>query len=404
MARGRYPREDSDADFRRGDDDRGATGYSSEYGDQSARHGWHDVDNSPTYDAEPDYYAMPREGGVAGDADEYPHRGEGFRPGPLVPRDADDAGMLAPYQEQDTPAPTIIPGTGKVLATLYIPRRERSLTARLTVVTLSVCILVTGLFSVTSLGASADSGLSSFQALSGAVLWHNQVSYHWYVAQPGDTIESIAAKEHVQIGGIYQLNKMYAGQDVKLGVEYKIPDDPFYGKNYRPPSLVQTGNGTTVYGSSPWNSIAGNPMPEQPCAPDGQGNPLGYKLVSPNPGAHWVRGFTGTHNGDDIAALFGNPIRAAQDGQVIWAGWDFYGLGYSIKINNCGHIATMYGHMSQLLVKAKQNVHAGDVIGLEGSTGNSTGPHLHFMVEWNNEPVDPMPYFAYSVCRITATC
>ena len=89
----------------------------------------------------------------------------------------------------------------------------------------------------------------------------------------------------------------------------------------------------------------------------------------------------------------GNPIKAAQAGEVIWAGWDVGGLGYSVKINNCYGISTVYGHMESLLVKTGAEVQQGEQIGLEGSTGWSTGPHLHFMVEVNNNPVDPSPYY-----------
>jgi murein DD-endopeptidase MepM/ murein hydrolase activator NlpD len=103
----------------------------------------------------------------------------------------------------------------------------------------------------------------------------------------------------------------------------------------------------------------------------------------------------------DIAAAEGNPIHAAQSGQVIWAGWDVGGLGWSVKINHCDHISTVYGHMDKLLVKAGDNVQQGDPIGLEGSTGWSTGPHLHYMVEVDNQPVDPMAYYNYNTNSVT---
>ena len=133
----------------------------------------------------------------------------------------------------------------------------------------------------------------------------------------------------------------------------------------------------------------------------GNGSPAGYQLKSPNWGAYWVRGFTWYHNGVDLAANEGNPIHAAQSGQVIWAGWDVGGLGWSVKINHCNHVSTVYGHMEKLEVTVGQIVLVGDVIGLEGSTGWSTGPHLHFMVEWNNEPIDPMSYYNYNEFTIT---
>ncbi len=102
-----------------------------------------------------------------------------------------------------------------------------------------------------------------------------------------------------------------------------------------------------------------------------------------------------------IAAAKGNPIHAAQAGQVIWAGWDVGGLGRSVKINHCNHVSTVYGHMDKLVVKAGDLVLQGDPVGLEGSTGWSTGPHLHFMVEVDNVPVDPMSYYNYNTNTIT---
>lgn len=313
----------------------------------------------------------------------------------LMALDDLDANLPALLDDESALVPVVIPGSGVSYGNPFIKRRERPLTMRLAITALVACIVVTGLFTVTPLGTKADGGISSFQAVAGSVVWHAQPSFHWYVAQWGDTVESIAAKFHVQIGGIYELNNMLAGQEIAVGKAYKIPDDPYYGADYRPDSYIVSGgaNGATTYGSSPWTSLAGATVPGQPCAPDGHGTPLAYQLVSPNPGSAWVRGFTWYHNGVDIAAPEGNPIHAAQAGEVIWAGWDVGGLGWSVKINSCNGIATVYGHMEKLLVKVHDMVGPGVTVGLEGSTGWSTGPHLHFMVEWNNTPVDPTAYF-----------
>lgn len=98
------------------------------------------------------------------------------------------------------------------------------------------------------------------------------------------------------------------------------------------------------------------------------------------------------HTGIDLAAPYGTPIMAADSGQVIWTGWDWSGLGWAVKINHGNYIATIYGHMERFIVKIGQNVTKGQVIGYEGSTGASTGPHLHFMVLVNNNWVDPTLY------------
>ena len=98
------------------------------------------------------------------------------------------------------------------------------------------------------------------------------------------------------------------------------------------------------------------------------------------------------HTGIDLAAPYGTPVMAADSGQVIWAGWDWSGLGWAVKINHGYYIATIYGHLDHFIVKVGQNVTKGQVIAYEGSTGASTGPHVHFMVLVNNVWVDPTKY------------
>ena len=98
------------------------------------------------------------------------------------------------------------------------------------------------------------------------------------------------------------------------------------------------------------------------------------------------------HNGIDLAAPYGTPVMAADSGQVIWTGWDWTGLGWAVKINHGHYIATVYGHLERFIVNVGQNVTQGQVIGYEGSTGASTGPHVHFMVLYQNVWMDPMNY------------
>jgi murein DD-endopeptidase MepM/ murein hydrolase activator NlpD len=113
-----------------------------------------------------------------------------------------------------------------------------------------------------------------------------------------------------------------------------------------------------------------------------------------------VRGFSYYHNGVDISAPNGNPIRAAQAGLVTWAGWTNTGFGWSVVISHCNNLATLYGHMQQLLVKPGQSVTPGQIIGLEGMTGWATGPHLHLSVIYFGQLVDPMAYFP-SIAALT---
>ena len=314
----------------------------------------------------------------------------------LVTRPDGGLAITSPTDTQDELL--IVPGDGVSMGAPFIRRRERPLTLRLAMVGLILVTMATGIFAVTPMGISEAGQISAFQAVAGSVVFQKTPAYFYYTVKSGDDAESLAKQFKVQMGGIYQLNELLAGQELVIGRAYKIPTDPNFGANYRPPAFVVTESamgGGNVFGSNWWNSVSGTPAPESPCAPDGHGNPLAYKLHSPNWNSGWVRGFSWFHNGDDLSARSGNPIHAAQAGQVIWAGWDgSNGLGWSVKINNCNHVSTIYGHMQKVLVQAGDYVLAGDSIGLEGTTGWATGPHLHFMVEWDNVPVDPFPYYA----------
>lgn len=97
------------------------------------------------------------------------------------------------------------------------------------------------------------------------------------------------------------------------------------------------------------------------------------------------------HQGLDIAAPMGTTITAAASGTVISAGW-YGGYGNYILIDHGGGMATGYGHCSQIFVSAGQHVQKGQAIGAVGSTGASTGPHVHFEVRINGKPVDPAAY------------
>ena len=97
------------------------------------------------------------------------------------------------------------------------------------------------------------------------------------------------------------------------------------------------------------------------------------------------------HEGQDIDAQYGTPVEAAAAGKVIIAGWQ-RGYGNVIYLDHGKGLTTRYGHLSKIDVTVGQVVSQGQEIGLVGSTGRSTGPHLHYEVRINNQPVDPKKY------------
>ncbi|HYZ16701.1 MAG TPA: peptidoglycan DD-metalloendopeptidase family protein, partial [Candidatus Acidoferrum sp.] len=139
--------------------------------------------------------------------------------------------------------------------------------------------------------------------------------------------------------------------------------------------------------------LAGEAVPEEPHAPGQLSWPVSGPISSPfgmrnNPVTHVFI----LHAGIDIAVATGTTVGAAADGRVIVAGWDDGGCGNMIVIDHGGHLATQYCHLSQIYVGVGQDVQRGQAIAASGSTGNSTGPHLHFGVRIDGRPVDPMSY------------
>jgi murein DD-endopeptidase MepM/ murein hydrolase activator NlpD len=136
----------------------------------------------------------------------------------------------------------------------------------------------------------------------------------------------------------------------------------------------------------------GNPTPQ---AASGGGNgrfilPANGPITSGfGPRNHPISGGSRMHNGVDIGASSGTPIHAAADGTVVMAGSNG-GYGNWTLIDHGGGLATGYGHQSSIGVRVGQHVSRGDVIGRVGSTGASTGPHLHWEVRVNGNSVNPM--------------
>ena len=104
------------------------------------------------------------------------------------------------------------------------------------------------------------------------------------------------------------------------------------------------------------------------------------------------------HSGQDIEAPMGAPIVSGASGTVSFVGWQ-NGYGQLVVIDHGGGLTTRYGHLSRIGVSLAQKVQRGEFIGNVGSTGRSTGPHLHYEVRINDQPVNPLQYLLTSVQR-----
>jgi len=102
-----------------------------------------------------------------------------------------------------------------------------------------------------------------------------------------------------------------------------------------------------------------------------------------------VNSYTWWHRGIDLSGSSGDPVCAADTGAVIWAGPASQGYGLMVMLDHGNGWQTLYAHLSQVYVHCGQNIPPGAVIGAVGSTGHSTGPHLHFETRLNGDPVDP---------------
>jgi murein DD-endopeptidase MepM/ murein hydrolase activator NlpD len=152
------------------------------------------------------------------------------------------------------------------------------------------------------------------------------------------------------------------------------------------------------------------PIKPIPAANGGSQSPVVsiYPLTNPAPitskfgwRTHPLTGNRRFHSGLDIAAPSGSPVVATAAGTVISAGWNG-GYGKAVIIQHSGTQQTLYGHLSEVSVQAGQTIAQGTVIGLVGSTGNSTGPHLHFESRMPNlagvwTAVDPSQEIKYAV-------
>lgn len=173
--------------------------------------------------------------------------------------------------------------------------------------------------------------------------------------QSGETLWSIARKYNVEYQALVNFNGISDPNRISVGMEVKIP-----GKG------GAANAAQSQYVRFSW--------------------PAKGRITSPF-GARWGK----MHEGIDIGLPIGSSVTAAAGGKVVTAGY-MNGYGLVVYIEHADGYRTVYGHNSKLLVSVGDEVRQGQMIALSGNTGRSTGPHLHFEVQKNGQPIDPMKF------------
>jgi murein DD-endopeptidase MepM/ murein hydrolase activator NlpD len=225
------------------------------------------------------------------------------------------------------------------------------------------------------------------------ILWANNLSFSSYV-KPGQKllIPSVSGVIHKVVKGdiLSKIAIRYGVDSVKIREANGIIDDNLTVGV----SLIIPG-GTIIETAKP-KTVVTAPTAKTPNKSDYQNDqPIASTGVMAWPSAcrrisQYYKGWL--HTGLDIACPWGTALRAADGGRVTRVQYGKTGYGYNVMIDHGGGIVTLYGHMSAIDVKVGEYVERGQVIGAEGSTGRSTGPHVHFEVRVNGTMVNPLNY------------
>ncbi|MFZ5390764.1 MAG: peptidoglycan DD-metalloendopeptidase family protein [Patescibacteria group bacterium] len=245
-----------------------------------------------------------------------------------------------------------------------------------------------------------------------------------YTVQPGDTLASIAKQFGLSLNTLLWENNLRSGSLIRPGqsltilpvngISYKIRSGDnlsSIAKRYRvaidaiteanPLSDKLTiGQTIIIPGAQP---LTTSPSPSRTtiASQPNQNNlqPSGSSAALTNTKLQWptvrrriTQYYSWRHTGLDVADKVGTPIYAAEDGVVSVAGWNRGGYGYYIIVDHGGGLQTLYGHSSKLFVSKGDRVSRGQEIAAMGSTGRSTGPHIHFEVRLNGRRVNPLSY------------
>ncbi|MDQ7815359.1 MAG: peptidoglycan DD-metalloendopeptidase family protein [Patescibacteria group bacterium] len=236
----------------------------------------------------------------------------------------------------------------------------------------------------------------------GTILWNNNLQEKQYIRpgdvlkippvsgmlatiKKGDTVGKLAKYYTATADEIYTFNNLSPDDTLALGTEIIIP-------NGKPPKIVQT---TTQIASRARSgetaAVVSSSNTKRPPDADTK-SATKTKLLWPTPGRVITQYFGWKHIGLDIDGDFTSPLYASEDGVIETSGWSNAGYGLMVLINHGGGTKTRYAHASKLFVKAGDTVKRGQVIAMMGTTGRSTGTHIHYEVIINGTRVNPLGY------------
>ena len=241
-------------------------------------------------------------------------------------------------------------------------------------------------------GDSISTIAEEFEISVNTILWENNLSSYSLIrpgdeliilpksgithkVAKGDTLNSIAKKYDVEVAEITKENKMTDSSKLVIG---KI--------------LFITG-GVKPYYAPVKKTIAYNPISviKDIVKPKNASIVPANKMAWPTEGSRITQYYSWRHHGLDIGNKTGTPLYAADTGTITYRGWS-KGYGYRIDIDHGGGKKTRYAHLSKFFVEKGQKVGKGETIGAMGSTGWSTGPHLHFEVIISGKKYNPLNY------------
>ncbi len=239
--------------------------------------------------------------------------------------------------------------------------------------------------------------------------------FSWHTLGPGESLTGVATAYGLSVDALVGANPTISSLDhLPAGVDLLIPPaeglvvtlqagqslsdivktyhvDPTAvarANHLRSPFDVQTGMMLFLPGVMPTQALARLKKVRE--AENRFIWPIHGRITSPFGWRNLGMGTAPFHRGIDIAAPWGTPVHASQSGVVVYAGWSNAGYGNLVRIRHQNGDETWYGHFSSILVHVGEYVDQGAVIGREGSTGISTGPHVHFEVHIHGRAVDPM--------------